>query len=131
MEAYQQALAAAPVAIGASKRSKPGSVSAAIAEYYGSQHFRGLTGGTPAKRRTILERLREAWQHAARIIAERVCRRAARYDEANGCEQLAHSPSSLLPVVRAAQASARRSDLGHPLQAAEVGRAPHLDRRRD
>jgi hypothetical protein len=59
MEAYQQALAAAPVAIGASKRSKPGSVSAAIAEYYGSQHFRGLTGGTPAKRRTILERFRE------------------------------------------------------------------------
>jgi integrase len=63
MEAYQQALAAAPVAIGASKRSKPGSVSAAIAEYYGSQAFRSLTGGTPASRRAILERFREKHGH--------------------------------------------------------------------
>ena len=46
MAAYQQALAAAPVAIGASTRSKAGSVSAAIAEYYGSQAFRSLAGGT-------------------------------------------------------------------------------------
>src|SRR5215472_3095060 len=59
MEAYQQALAAAPVAIGASKRSKPGSVSAAIAEYYGSQAFRSLTGGTPASRRAVLEKFRD------------------------------------------------------------------------
>jgi integrase len=63
MEAYQAALAAAPVAIGASKRSSPGSVSAAIAEYYGSQAFRSLTGGTPAKRRAILERFREDYGH--------------------------------------------------------------------
>jgi integrase len=61
MEAYQAALAAAPVAIGASKRSGPGSVSAAIAEYYGSQSFRSLTGETPAKRRAILERFREQY----------------------------------------------------------------------
>jgi integrase len=61
MEAYQHALAAAPMAIGASKRSKPGSVSAAIAEYYGSQAFRSLTGETPAKRRAILERFREQY----------------------------------------------------------------------
>jgi integrase len=61
MEAYQRALAAAPVAIGASKRSSPGSVSAAIAEYYGSQAFRSLTGGTPAHRRSILERFREQY----------------------------------------------------------------------
>ena len=59
MEAYQRALAAAPVAIGASKRSGPGSVSAAIAEYYGSQAFRSLTGGTPVRYRAILERFRE------------------------------------------------------------------------
>jgi integrase len=59
MDAYQAALAAAPVAIGASTRSKPGSVSAAIAEYYGSQDFRSLTGETPAKRRRILENFRE------------------------------------------------------------------------
>jgi len=63
MEAYQAALAAAPVAIGASTRSKLGSVSAAIAEYYGSQAFRSLTGGTPAKRRVILERFREDYGH--------------------------------------------------------------------
>src|SRR6516162_5742213 len=63
MEAYQQALAAAPVAIGASKRSKPGSVSAAIAEYYGSIAFRSLTGGTPAKRRAILEGFRDKHGH--------------------------------------------------------------------
>lgn len=63
MEAYQQAFAAAPVAIGASKRSKPGSVSAAIAEYYGSQSFRSLTGGTPASRRAILEKFRAEHGH--------------------------------------------------------------------
>src|SRR6516225_7766315 len=63
MAAYQAALAAAPVAIGASSRSKPGSVSAAIAEYYRSQAFRSLTGGTPAKRRAILERFREQHGH--------------------------------------------------------------------
>ena len=63
MEAYQAALTAAPVAIGASKRSKPGSVSAAIAEYYGSQAFRGLTGGTPASRRAILEKFRGKHGH--------------------------------------------------------------------
>jgi len=61
MDAYQAALAAAPIAIGASKRSGPGSVSVAIAEYYGSQSFRSLTGETPAKRRAILERFREQY----------------------------------------------------------------------
>jgi integrase len=63
MEAYSQALAAAPVAIGASKRSKPGSISTAIAEYYGSQAFRSLTAGTPGLRRRILERFRERHGH--------------------------------------------------------------------
>jgi integrase len=61
MDAYQQALAATPVAVGASKRSGPGSVSVAVAEYYGSQSFRSLTGETPAKRRAILERFREQY----------------------------------------------------------------------
>src|SRR5262249_18357436 len=60
MEAYQRALAAvAPVAIGASKRSRPGSVSAAIAEYYGSQAFRSLGGETATRYRANLERFRE------------------------------------------------------------------------
>jgi hypothetical protein len=63
MEAYQQALAAAPLAIGASKRSRPGSISAAIADYYGSQAFRSLTGGTPVSRRAILEKFRSSHGH--------------------------------------------------------------------
>ena len=67
MRAYQQALAAAPVAIGASRRSGPGSVSAAIAGYYQSQAFRALKGGSPAMRRAILERFREA--HGDKSIA--------------------------------------------------------------
>ena len=53
----------APVAIGTSLRSKPGSVSVAIADYYGSQSFRSLTGGTPAIRRSTLERFREKYGH--------------------------------------------------------------------
>jgi len=63
MEAYAQALAAAPIAVGASKRSKPGSISAAIAEYYSSQAFRSLNGGTPVKRRAILEKFRDKHGH--------------------------------------------------------------------
>jgi len=63
MEAYRQALAAAPVAIGASMRSKPGSISAALAEYFGGQSFRSLTGGTPASRRAILEKFRDKHGH--------------------------------------------------------------------
>jgi integrase len=67
MEAYQRALAAiAPVEIGAKKRSGPGSLSAAIAAYYGSLEFRALTGGTPAKRRAILETFRE--QHGDKPV---------------------------------------------------------------
>jgi integrase len=67
MAAYQEALAAAPIAIGARSRSKPGSVSAAIAGYYGSQAFRSLTGGTPVMRRAILERFRE--HHGDKLLA--------------------------------------------------------------
>jgi hypothetical protein len=63
MAAYADALAASPVAIGKDLRSKPGSVSIAIAEYYGSRAFRSLTGGTPQKRRALLERFREQYGH--------------------------------------------------------------------
>jgi hypothetical protein len=59
MAAYAQALAVMPSAIGAAKRSGPGSVSAAIAEYYLSRAFKSFTGGTPAQRRAVLERFRE------------------------------------------------------------------------
>jgi integrase len=63
MAAYQQALGAAPQSIGKSLRTKPGSISAAIAEYYQSQAFRNLTGGTPAKRRALIERFRGKHGH--------------------------------------------------------------------
>jgi integrase len=63
MEAYQQALGSTPIAIGQAKRSGPGSMSAAIVEYYVSQSFRSLTGETPRKRRNILERFREQYGH--------------------------------------------------------------------
>jgi integrase len=69
MAAYQSALATVSndtVEIGAKKRSGPGSLSAAIAAYYGSQDFRALTGGTPAKRRAILEHFRE--QHGDKPV---------------------------------------------------------------
>jgi integrase len=64
--AYEGALASAPEPVGAKKRSRPGSLSAAIATYYGSQQYRALRGGTPAKRRAILERFRE--QHGDKPI---------------------------------------------------------------
>jgi integrase len=63
MAAYAVALAAAPKPIGADKRSKPGSVSAALAEYFQSRAFKGLTGGTPAQRRQVLERFRADHGH--------------------------------------------------------------------
>jgi integrase/recombinase XerD len=66
MAAYQAALTAAPAAIGAS-RSKPGSIAAAIAEYFGSAIFRSLTGATPTKRRRVLEAFRE--QYGERSLA--------------------------------------------------------------
>jgi integrase len=59
MVAYQDALETAPVAVGKSLRSRPGSVSAALADYYQSQAFRSLTGGTSVNRRFYLERFRE------------------------------------------------------------------------
>ena len=61
MAAYADALAAAPVAIGKTFRSRPGSISSAIAMYYSSQDFRSLQGGTPALRRAILEKFREQY----------------------------------------------------------------------
>jgi integrase len=63
MAAYQQALAAAPVPVGVDKRSKPGSISAALAEYFQSRAFKSFTGGTPVQRRNVLERFREAHGH--------------------------------------------------------------------
>jgi integrase len=57
MEAYQRAFAAAPSAIGAS-RSKSGSVSAAIASYYGSPAFKALAPSSQGVRRAVLEAFR-------------------------------------------------------------------------
>ena len=67
MAAYQDALAVQPVAIGKTLRSKPGSVSAALADYYQSQAFRSLTGGTPAIRRSTLERFKPVESIAEKV----------------------------------------------------------------
>jgi integrase len=67
MQAYQQALGSAPEPIGASKRSKPGSVSAAIASYYGSPTFRvDLASTSQEMRRATLEAFRR--QHGDKLI---------------------------------------------------------------
>jgi hypothetical protein len=60
MEAYQGALAgeAVPIQIGAG-RTKPGTVGAAVAIYFGSLSFVSLGDTTRRVRRRILERLRE------------------------------------------------------------------------
>jgi integrase len=67
MKAYEGALAVAPRPVGEALRSRPGSVSAAIAGYYQSRAFRTLTGGTPSMRRAILERFRS--EHGDKPIA--------------------------------------------------------------
>jgi hypothetical protein len=62
MAAYSTAIAAAPLAIGAAKRSKPGSVPAAIAGYFdSSSHFGCRAPGTQQMQRTILQRFREQY----------------------------------------------------------------------
>lgn len=58
MAAYQEALDGPAFPIGAAKRSKPGSVSMAIAAYYGSAAFAALAPRTKQMRRAILERFR-------------------------------------------------------------------------
>jgi integrase len=57
MQAYEQAMTAVPPPIGAA-RTRPGSLSAVLVAYYGSQSFRGLAAGTQALWRQILERWR-------------------------------------------------------------------------
>ena len=64
--AYEAALETPQVPIG-SKRTKPGTASAAIAGYYTSLEFRSLAPGTQAMRRAILERFRAA--HGDKPIA--------------------------------------------------------------
>ena len=66
MAAYEAAMADAPPAIGI-KRSAPGSVSAAIAGYYGSQAFRALAPSSALMRRQILEHFRN--KHGTKRIA--------------------------------------------------------------
>jgi integrase len=64
--AYEAALEGPHLPIGG-KRSRPGSLSAAIAGYYTSLEFRSLATGTQAMRRAILERFRAA--HGDKPIA--------------------------------------------------------------
>ena len=57
--AYEAALEGPKLAVGVG-RSKPGSLSVAIAGYYTSLEFRSLAAGTQTARRAILERFRAA-----------------------------------------------------------------------
>lgn len=67
MAAYQAALGSAPEAIGASKRSPAGSVSAAVASYYTSQDFKGLAPSSQVVRKAVLEAFRR--EHGDKLIA--------------------------------------------------------------
>jgi integrase len=66
MAAYQEALDAPQMAIGA-KRTKSGTINAAIVGYYQSLAFRGLAPGTQRLERSVLERFRA--EHGDRPIA--------------------------------------------------------------
>ena len=129
MQAYQEALATTPTPIGASKRSKPGSVSATIAEYYGSQAFRSLTGGTPALRRAILEKFRDKHGHLPLVSLPKEF--VAALIDTMTSHEARNWLIAFKHVMRWAlrtQASAQRSDFRHPNQDAEIRRPPHLDR---
>jgi integrase len=67
MSAYQAALDSAMTEIGKDKRSKPGSVSAAIASYYASQSFRCLAASSQVVRKAVLEAFRR--EHGDKQIA--------------------------------------------------------------
>jgi integrase len=67
MDAYRAALDGPQLGIGVAKRSKPGSVSMAIAAYYGAPDFTTLAPGTKTVRRAILERFRH--EHGDKPIA--------------------------------------------------------------
>jgi integrase len=66
MDAYQKALGSAPEPIGAS-RTKPGSVNAAVASYYGSPAFKALAASSQQVRRAVLEAFRR--EHGDKLIA--------------------------------------------------------------
>jgi integrase len=67
MTAYQLALGSAPESVGAG-RSKPGSVAAAIASYYGSPEFnKTLASSSQAVRRAVLEAFRR--EHGDKLLA--------------------------------------------------------------
>jgi integrase len=67
MAAYEAALGQPAAEIGA-KRTRAGSINAAIASYYQSLAFRALAPGTQRMRRAILERFRS--EHGDRSIAD-------------------------------------------------------------
>jgi hypothetical protein len=126
MAAYQQALAAAPQPVGADKRSKPGSISAALAEYYDSQAFKSLTGGTPAQRRSILERFRETHGHLPLASLPKEFLVLVRLDGTESGAALATRAASLPALGRTTAVDPPGPDLGHSYPAAQVVRSSHL-----
>jgi integrase len=67
MAAYAAALDSVMTEIGATKRSKPGSVSAAIASYYSSPSFKTLAASSQVVRKAVLEAFRR--EHGDKPIA--------------------------------------------------------------
>ena len=62
--AYEAAMAESPQPIGADKRSKPGTVAAAVAAYLDSTlHFGSKAKGTQGQHRSVLNRFREKYGH--------------------------------------------------------------------
>ena len=81
MRAYEAALEGPHAEIGATKRTRPGSLSAAIAGYYRSLEFRSFAAGTQAMRRAILERFRAVSRRQADRAAAAEIHRARAVDD--------------------------------------------------
>jgi hypothetical protein len=60
---YEARPCLAAALIGVAKRGGPGSISAAIAEYYDSRAFKSFASGTLARRRNVLEKFRDQHGH--------------------------------------------------------------------
>jgi integrase len=108
-QAYANALAgvsaAPPVEIGAS-RSKPGSVAAAVALYFGSMAFGSLAMSTQRNRRWALEKFRERYgdQSFAELQRDHVERILGR---------IKHVARNVLKALRGVIAVAMTADLRH------------------
>src|SRR6516164_1732540 len=127
MTAYEQALGGPQLAVGA-KRTRPGSVHAAITGYFTSLEFRTLAAGTQRVRRHIL--LRFDAVHGDKPIAllppefiAHVLRGMKPF-----AARKAQSDPPLDAVLRRREAGTHRSHARHQATQGQIGRLPYLDR---